>query len=63
VISVAQLKSTLKNKDPYDRPILTNPGSVVENTQTISDAYEIESLRGKKWVFENGEWVPYYLIY
>jgi hypothetical protein len=55
VISVAQLKSTPKNKDPYDRLISTNPGPVVENTQVISNIYEIESLRDKKWIFENGK--------
>jgi hypothetical protein len=53
----------LKNKDSYDRSIFTNPGPVVENTQAIFNAYEIESLRDKKWVFENGEWISYYLVH
>jgi hypothetical protein len=48
VILVAQFKLTLKDKNPYDRPIFTNPGFIVENTQVIFNTYEIESLRNKK---------------
>jgi hypothetical protein len=55
VISIAQLKPTLKDKDLYDRLIFTNPGFIVENTQATFNIYEIKNLRDKKWVFEDGE--------
>lgn len=48
IILIAQFKPTLKDKDSYDRLIFINPGLIVENTQIISDIYEIESLRDKK---------------